>query len=269
MPSTASATSGARFIAITELAGDEITEEQLQRMVTRYVWAGRYCAGKDVLEVACGAGQGLRYLAKNARSLSAGDISPEILARTRALHGEYANISQFDAQSLPFPDASKDVAIIFEALYYVQDVRRFFSEVRRVLRPGGVLLIATANKDLFDFNPSPHSHVYLGVRELSDELIGLGFGCDFFGDMPTNRVSLRQRVFRPIKYLAVHLGLMPKTSHGKVWLKRLVFGRMVQMPGAVDENTRPYVAPATIDPSVPDRIHKVILCAARLSSPVS
>ena len=66
------------YLAVTELSGDEVSQEQVDRICNRYYWAGKYCAGKDVLEVACGTGQGLGYLSKLAKSLNAGDFSEEI-----------------------------------------------------------------------------------------------------------------------------------------------------------------------------------------------
>ena len=47
------------YSTVTELAGDEITAEQLERLCHRYYWAGTFCAGKDVIEAACGTGPGL------------------------------------------------------------------------------------------------------------------------------------------------------------------------------------------------------------------
>ena len=53
------------FTQVTELAGQMISEEQLLRMLNRYQWASAYVDGKDVLELACGAGQGFHcYLRK-------------------------------------------------------------------------------------------------------------------------------------------------------------------------------------------------------------
>jgi hypothetical protein len=59
------------YLGLTEVAGEEVSQEQVDRMVRRYAWAGACCAGKDVVEVACGSGQGLGHLAKLARTLRA------------------------------------------------------------------------------------------------------------------------------------------------------------------------------------------------------
>ena len=83
--------------------------------------AGQYCADKDVVEVACGSGQGLGYLAGIAGSFEAGDFSDEILSIARQHYGERISLKQFDAQDMPFEDKSKDVIILFEAMYYIPD----------------------------------------------------------------------------------------------------------------------------------------------------
>lgn len=254
------------FLELTEIAGDDVTAEQVERLARRYYWAGNYCDGKDVLEVACGTGQGVGYLATHARSVSAGDYSAPMLEIARRHYGARFDFRQFDAQQMPFEARSLDVIVIFEALYYIPSLDKFFSECRRVLRPGGTLLIVSANKDLFDFNPSPHSHRYLGVVELEQELAKYGFTTAFFGDTPLEEVSSRQKFLRPIKALASKLGLIPKSMRGKKLLKRLVFGGLVKMPAEITGDTAPQVAPKALASGRPDVSHKVIFCAATLSA---
>src|SRR2546425_9254983 len=57
------------FTVVTELAGDPGSREQIQRAYRRYYWDGQYVKGADVVEVACGVGQGLGYLATLAKSV--------------------------------------------------------------------------------------------------------------------------------------------------------------------------------------------------------
>ena len=255
---------GNNYISVTEIAGDEVTQEQVDRLRNRYYWAGRYCTGKDVVEAACGSGQGLGYLSGIARSLEAGDFSDKILSVARRHYGERIRLRQFDAQNMPFADKSKDVIILFEAIYYLPDAEKFVSECARVLRPEGKVLIATANKDLYDFNSSPHSYKYYGVVELKELFGKFGFETEFFGDMPVGDVSIKQRVLRPVKKLAVMLGLMPKTTAGKKWLKRIVFGGLVKMPSEITAETSQYVEPARISTLGSDSEYKVIYCVASL-----
>lgn len=251
------------FVEVTELAGDEVSAEQVQRVCTRYAWALDYCRGRDVLEVACGTGPGLGLLQAQARSLVAGDISDQILARARSHYGQRVDLRRMDAMDLPFADASLDAVILFEALYYVPDAQKFVSECARVLRPGGVVLVSNANKDLFDFNPSPHSHVYHGVVELGELFGAAGFGTEFWGDVPVAAVSWRQKLLRPIKRSVVSLGLMPRSMAGKKLLKRLVFGRMQAFPPEIDAAMLPAsLSLPRLPAGRPDRDHKVLLCAA-------
>jgi len=107
------------YISVTEVAGDEVTQEQIDRLCNRYYWAGQYCTSKDVVEAACGTGQGSGYLAGIARSLEAGDFSEEILSVARRHYGKRIQLRRFDAQEMPFEDKSKDVIILFEAIYYI------------------------------------------------------------------------------------------------------------------------------------------------------
>ena len=252
----------AHFLDVTELTGEEISREQMERLCHRYYWAAEYCAGRDVLEVACGSGPGLAYLAGKARSLKAGDYSHEVLSRAKAHIGDAVDLRVFDAQAMPYDDCSFDVVLIFEALYYIPSPQRFFAEAKRVLRPGGLLLIITANKDLYDFNPSPFSHTYHGADELDRDLRAAGFESKLFGYFPVAKASARQRILRPIKKAAVTFNLIPKTMAGKRILKRLVFGAGVAMPESITDGMARYGPPVPIPPDVPDRRHKIIYCVA-------
>jgi len=250
------------FSEVTELAGSGISVEQLDRMAHRYGWAAGFCQGKDVVEVACGSGQGLGLLQSVSRSLEAGDYSENILSLAKAHYGNRFPLVRLDAQSLPYADASKDVIILFEAIYYIPDASRFVRECRRVLRPGGQVLVATANKDLWDFNPSPLSHVYYGADGLVRLFRDSGFDVQISGYMPIGAVSLRQRILRPVKKFAVASGLMPKSLAGKRMLKRFVFGKLVPMPAELPAPTSAIEVPTPLPGDRPDPLHKVLYCRA-------
>ena len=255
------------FVELTEISGDMVSQEQVDRIARRYYWAADYCKGKDVLEVACGSGQGVGYLASVSKSVVAGDYSEPIIDIARRHYGSRFKFERFDAQSIPFADSSFDVILIFEALYYIPDASRFFAECRRILRPGGVLLISNANKDLYDFNPSPHSHEYHGVLELERDLSSHGFNnIQCFGDTPLSAVSLKQRILRPAKAFASKFGLIPKSMTAKKLLKRFVFGNLVPMPVEIDIMTSQPIAPTKLRAGLAERSHKVIFCHAYRAS---
>ena len=253
------------YADVTELSGDEVSREQVERLCHRYYWAGEYCRGKDVLEAGCGSGQGLGYIAGLARSLIGGDFSERIIEIAQRHYGGRIALRKFDAQDMPFDDDSFDIVILFEAIYYLPRAGRFVDECKRVLRPGGKVLITSANKDLYDYNPSPHGHASYGTRELFELFGAHGFAVDCFGSTPVDRISVRQKLLRPAKTLAVALDLMPKTMDAKKFLKRIVFGKLVRMPCEVTDRMARPLPPCAIRADRPDTRHKVIYCAATSS----
>ena len=253
----------AEFLDVTEIEGQRISKEQLERICHRYHWAASQCHGLDVLEVACGAGQGLATLKRAAGSLAAGDYSSEILEHARFIASDVP-LYTFKAEAIPFAPNTFDRILLFEALYYV-DAQAFFGEARRLLRKGGTVLIATANKDLYDFTPSPFTTRYLGAKELSSELSEAGFNVELLGYLDTAKVEFRQRLLRPAKALASRLGLIPQTLRGRERLKKLFFGSMTEMPATLEGVAFDYEPPRTISGDAPDRRHKVLYCRAVLS----
>ena len=250
------------YLDVTELVGDPVSAEQIERLERRYFWARPYCTELDVHELACGTAQGVGLLADVARSFVASDGSLPMLDIARKHYGNRVSFFQMDAQSLPLADATVDVLILFEALYYLQNADQFFQRAFCVLRPGGVLLLATANKDLYDFNPSPYSHEYLGVLELSQRLNVQGFKVELFGDTPVAEVSSLQQALRPIKNIASKWGLIPKSMAAKRLIKRLIFGKLVVMPAEIFYDGTRAAQPTPIAAGEADAKHKVIFCAA-------
>jgi ubiquinone/menaquinone biosynthesis C-methylase UbiE len=103
--------------------------------------------GKDVLEVGCGRGGGATFVFDRfgPRTMTAVDLSEKAMAHCRAVRGRPGlTFATADAQDLPMPDGSFDVVLNVESCHCYADIPRFLSEVHRVLRPGGLLLLADA-----------------------------------------------------------------------------------------------------------------------------
>ena|SRR6266540_656648 len=106
-------------------------------------WVCSQAAG-DVLEVAIGTGLNLGFYPDGVRLVGV-DFSPAMLerARDRALKlGRAVDLQEGDAQALAFPDASFDTVVCTFSLCGIPDERQAVAEMRRVLRPGGQLLLA-------------------------------------------------------------------------------------------------------------------------------
>jgi ubiquinone/menaquinone biosynthesis C-methylase UbiE len=97
----------------------------------------------DVLELAVGTARNLAHYPPAVR-VTGIELSPEMLAiahgRAQEL-GRDADLRLGDAQALEFPDASFDTVACTLALCTIPDPRRAVAEARRVLRPGGRLLL--------------------------------------------------------------------------------------------------------------------------------
>jgi SAM-dependent methyltransferase len=102
----------------------------------------RYGRGKDVLEVGCGTGLVLERIRRFARSAVGIDLSPKMLELARA---RQLDVQLGDATRLPFADDSFDVACSFKVLAHVRDIDRALSEMARVVRPGGVVIVEYYN----------------------------------------------------------------------------------------------------------------------------
>lgn len=101
--------------------------------------------GDAVLDIACGTGDLARLFARSgADRVVGGDFCPEMLdiARAKPTHrGRAVEYLHADALALPFADGSFDIVSIAFGLRNVADPARAVSEFRRVLKPGGRLLI--------------------------------------------------------------------------------------------------------------------------------
>ena len=253
------------YSTVTEVPGLGASKEQITMLLTRYAFASQFTDAKDVLEVACGAGQGLGYLSKKARWVAGGDYTGELVRTAQRHYLGSMPILQLDALTLPFKDSSFDVAILYEAIYYLTEPERFLDECRRVLRRTGALLICTVNKEWSDFNPSPFSTQYFSLRELSDLLKRHEFDTEFFGAFSATPKSAKTLVVSWIKRLAVRLHLIPSTMKGKESLKRLFFGPLFPVPPEVYEGLAPYASPLPISDTAAATSFKVLFAVARLS----
>jgi ubiquinone/menaquinone biosynthesis C-methylase UbiE len=110
-----------------------------QRMLDR---ARIDLAGGAILDAGCGNGHGLELLARayRPRRLVGIDLMPEQIERAKR-RGLAAEVRVGDITAIAEPDASFDAVFVFGILHHVPAWRQAMTELARVLRPGGALLI--------------------------------------------------------------------------------------------------------------------------------
>jgi len=153
--------------------------EYRRAVIWRYQWADGFCAGKRVLDIPCGMGWGTSLI-RSAAQVTGLDISPEAVAEARRRYGnDRMRFETGTMAELGFPAGAFDVVCCLEGIEHVPlDVgRRFLEESRRVLAPGGRLLLSSPYCRTRPHSGNPyHLHEY-GPEEIRAE-VGRHFAID-------------------------------------------------------------------------------------------
>jgi ubiquinone/menaquinone biosynthesis C-methylase UbiE/biotin operon repressor len=139
------------------------TWEGLARGLIRLCPRGRYA------DLGIGDGMLTLMLAEVADLVTAVDLSPEMLSQlqARAKPKGITNIEtvEGDIENLPLPDASHDVVVMSQALHHAVEPLRALKEARRILVPGGALLVLDLLAHGEDWVQTKLEHVHLGFTE--------------------------------------------------------------------------------------------------------
>lgn len=199
------------FIARRQLAVDVLARELASR------------TDAVILDVGCGTGSNLAAFSALGRTTGV-DLSPEALSFCRARGVERVTFSQ--VERLPFPDASFDVVTAMDVLEHVDDDLAALAELRRVLRPGGLLL---ATVPAYGFLWSEHDEALkhrrrytahelrnkLTIRDFAVERTSYFITALFF---PILAMRLAQGFFKKSTYPQTSIRLLPP------WLNRSLVG---------------------------------------------
>ena len=164
------------------------------------------CVQDRTVELGCGGGRNAGALLKRwpDAKLTAVDYSALSVEKTKAYNREQiaagrCTVLQGDVKSLPFADESFDLATAFETVYFWPGLTACFTEVCRVLRPGGTFLICNES-DGTDETGLKFEKIIDGmkchtVEELSAALKAAGFSgvtVDHFANKPWITVLARK-----------------------------------------------------------------------------
>ena len=155
---------GLRFLPTQELLTYEIGYEHLHR----YYSIAPVLKNKKVLDIACGEGYGSAIISSYAASSIGVDLDQEVINEAKTKYAEINNLSFIcgSAASIPCEDDSFDVVVSFETIEHLSEEmqEQFMNEIKRVMVPGGVLIMSTPNKDNYtirynNINPF-HKHEF-------------------------------------------------------------------------------------------------------------
>ncbi|CAB4940151.1 unannotated protein [freshwater metagenome] len=159
--------SGERFVPESMGGGSVHAEHE-----TRYRWAARVVDGRDVLDAGCGVGWGSLVLKEaGARSVTGLDFHEGAVEAARTRCGDAASFVVGNLEQLPFDDDSFDLITCFEAIEHVHGQDAALDELRRVLRPGGIVLMSSPNRGVYPAGNPFHVHEFQPA-ELEAQLAG-------------------------------------------------------------------------------------------------
>lgn len=113
----------------------------------RYALAFGLAKGKRVLDIACGEGYGANLLARVASKVIGVDLDAGTIAHAEAKYRRRnLHFLQGSCTEIPCEDHSIDLVASFETIEHISEHDDFLSEIKRVLAPGGILVISSPHK---------------------------------------------------------------------------------------------------------------------------
>ncbi|MBC5841435.1 class I SAM-dependent methyltransferase [Flavobacterium sp. F-380] len=140
----------------TTIYGD-VTVEHLHR----YSLARFFIKDKIVLDIASGEGYGSYLMAKSAKKVIGVDIDQEVIDLSSTKYkNENLSFLRGSTDLIPLDDNSVDVLISFETIEHHDKHHEMFIEIKRVLKPDGILIMSSPDKKYYsDLNKNNPFHV--------------------------------------------------------------------------------------------------------------
>lgn len=149
----------------------------------RYAIAAEYASGKVILDIACGEGYGSFILSQSGEKVLGMDIDPKAIKfaankyRRPQLKFKIGDIYETGLESAMF-----DLIVCFETIEHVEDTERAIIELKRILKPDGLLIMSTPEKTRY--NKDRNSANFFHLKEVSldeyEEILGRFFDQNYY-----------------------------------------------------------------------------------------
>jgi len=128
---------------VTEVATDDMVYH-----LHRYAIPLQYIAGKVVVDIASGEGYGSNLMANTAKKVYGVDISEDAVNFAAEKYKQTSNVSFHvgAVESIPLANGVADVVVSFETLEHTDKHQEMMRELKRVLKPGGIVIISSPDK---------------------------------------------------------------------------------------------------------------------------
>ena len=169
-----------RFFRTVAPQWDRLKKEVLGELDLNHLFEERLNGAKRIADLGCGTGEMLaRLLKKDVSALIGVDASPEMLeqAKIRLPEQKKFELRLGELENLPMRDREIDAAVMSMVLYHIPEPEKSIKEVYRVLKPGGIFLLADFLQHTQEEIKEIIGGSWLGFSEqqISDWLNGCGF----------------------------------------------------------------------------------------------
>jgi cyclopropane fatty-acyl-phospholipid synthase-like methyltransferase len=176
---------------------------------------------RRILDLGCGAGRHLVYLAKEGFEVFGTDISETGLGHARRWlkqEGLTAELKRSDMTEIPYPDRFFDAAISIAVIYHgtLAEMRRAIAEVHRVLRPGGLALLTLKSKRSFRYGKGEEIESDTYIPDTGEDS-GVPH---HYSDREETEELLRDFVIREINHMERIFEGGYHSSYWEVWLEK-------------------------------------------------
>lgn len=142
--------------------------------IVRYEAAQKLVKGKTVLDIASGSGYGSALLGQTAKKVYGVDVNEDAIAYAKKNYAaQRVEFLLGDGTKIPLETGAVDIVVSFETIEHIENYEAFMKEVKRVLKPDGLLILSTPND--VEFPETNHFHIHEFKEKELEQLVGRYF----------------------------------------------------------------------------------------------